>query len=338
MIIQQNSPLSRPTRVVVIGAGLVGSTFAFALLRSGLAGEIVLLDVDQARAEGEAMDLSHALPFSPSPRVWAGDYEDCALADIVVITAGANQKPEETRLDLAQRNADVFSEIMPRIMASGFDGVFVVATNPVDVLTHIATQLSGLPAGRVIGSGAILDTARLRVEIGRHCGVDSHSVHAYVIGEHGDSSVPVWSSATIGGMPLEDYCSVVGIGIDGDIRADLFGRVRNAAHDIIGRKGATYYGVAAGLQCIVEAILRDQHTVLCASSPVSGIAGIADVSLSLPCVVNRRGIKRTLPLKLAHDENEGLHRSAGVLQKSIASLRLPTPPLVTGNVTRERAA
>ncbi len=311
------------TRVVVIGAGFVGSTFAYTLLLSGLTAEIVLVDANQARAEGEAMDLSHALPFSHASRVWAGDYADCAQADVVVISAGVNQKPGESRLDLVRRNADIFDQIIPRVTNSGFKGVLVVATNPVDVLTYLTIKKSGLPPQRVIGSGTILDTARFRFELSQYCGVDPRNVHAYIIGEHGDSSRPVWSGASIGGMPLLDYCQARGLELSSATQEQMFHRARDAARDIIARKGATYYAIAAGLLRLVEAILRDQNTVLCVSSMVHGYEGISDVCLSLPSIVNRSGLAQVLPLKLAPDEADGLRHSAQVLKTSIASLESP---------------
>ena len=315
--------LNPDRRVVVIGAGLVGSSFAYTLLLSGLAGEIVLIDANHARAEGEAMDLGHAAPLSRSTRIWAGDYADCAGAEVVVIAAGANQKPGQSRLDLVKINADILGQIIPQITELGFEGVILVATNPVDILTYVAQKLSPLPAARVFGSGTVLDSARLRFEIGRHCGVDANHVHAYLIGEHGDSSQPVWSSASIGGMPLDDYCASQNIAHDQNTKDQLFHAARDAAGQIIPRKGATYYAIAAGLMRIVEAIARDQNSVLCVSSLVNGYENINEVCLSLPSVVNRQGIRHVLPLQLAPDESAGLRRSAEVLKNGIASLNLP---------------
>lgn len=319
------SPTQSPTRpqaarVVVIGAGLVGSTCAYALLLSGLAGEIVLIDSNHARAVGEAQDIGHAAPLSRPTRVWAGDYEDCAQADVIVLCAGVNQKPGQSRLDLLKLNADIFGQIIPQINASGFEGVLVVATNPVDVLTSVSRRLSNLPANRVLGSGTILDTARFRHEISAHCQVDAHSVHAYLIGEHGDSSVPVWSGASIGGMPLADFCAARNLPLDSTTKGALFHRARDAARDIIAAKGATYYAIGAGLTHIIEAILRDQNTVLCVSSEPGGFEGIRDVCLSLPTVVNRQGVVQVLALPLAPGEADGLRRSSEILKSSIASL------------------
>ena len=313
---------SRPTpaRVVVIGAGLVGSTCAYTLLLSGLAGEIVLIDANQARAVGEAADIAHAAPSSHATRVWAGNYEDCAQADVVVVCAGVNQKPGQSRLDLVKLNADIFGQIIPQINSSGFEGVLVVATNPVDVLAYVSRRLSNLPSSRVFGSGTILDSARFRHEIGGYCNVDSHSVHAFLIGEHGDSSVPVWSSASIGGMPLADFCQARHLPLDDAAKDAMFHRARDAARDIIAAKGATYYAIGAGLTRIVEAILRDQNTVLSVSSDPQGFENIRDVCLSLPTVVNRQGIAQVLAPPLSRGEADGLRRSAEILKSSIASL------------------
>ena len=307
---------SQPVRVVVVGAGNVGATFAYALLFRGLAAEIVLIDANHARAEGEAMDLNHAEPFTNPTRVWAGSYDDCAGAAIVVVCAGAGQRPGETRLDLVKRNADIFGKIIPEIVQRNPEGILLIATNPVDVLTQVSQRLSGLPANRVIGSGTILDTARFRHLLGRHFKVEPRSVHAYIIGEHGDSEVPVWSLANIAGLRLADYAELNGISHDEAALDDIFRQTRDAAYHIIERKGATYFAVAAGLMRIVEAILRDQRTVLSVSSLITDYYGIEGVCLSLPTVVGRNGIERVLRLHLKEKEEAALKRSAEVLRKT----------------------
>ena len=315
---------SRPTRIVIVGAGHVGATLAYSLVLDGLAPEIVLIDQDHRRAEGEAMDLNHAVPFSPPCRIWAGGYEDCAGASVVVLTAGAGQKPGETRLDLATRNAAVFQDIVPRITAINPDAILLVATNPVDVLTYLTWKLSGLPTNRVIGSGTILDTARFRYLLSQHVGVDARSVHAYVIGEHGDSEVPVWSLANIAGMRLQDFRAAHGLGPDEAAMNAIVDETRRAASRIIERKGATYYAVAAGLLRILEAILRDQGTVLSVSSVLPPRYGVPDVSLSVPTVVTRHGIERVLHLPLDAGETAAFRRSGEVVRKVIASLETDT--------------
>ena len=312
---------AHPTRIAIVGAGNVGSTFAYALLLSGLAAEIVLIDANRTRAEGEAMDLSHAVPFAHPTRLWAGDYADCAGATITVIAAGANQQPGETRLDLVQKNAAIFGEIVPAVAQQNPDGILLIATNPVDALTYLSVKLSGLPASRVIGSGTILDTARFRHLLSRHFQVDARSVHAFIVGEHGDSEVPVWSTANIAGMPLEAFCAANGMALDEAARRQVFEQTRDAAYHIIERKGATYYAVAAGLMRIVEAILRDQHTVLSVSSLIpDGTFGEGDVCLSLPTVVGRGGVHRVLRLDLSPAEAGALQRSADVLRGTIQQI------------------
>src|SRR5215212_6207404 len=310
----------RATRVAVVGAGNVGATFAYALLLSGLAAEIVLIDAHREKAEGEAMDLNHTVPFAHPTRFWAGDYEDCAGAAVTVVTAGANQRPGETRLDLARKNADVVRQVVPRIAEHNPDSILVVATNPVDVLTYAAWKLSGLPARRVIGSGTILDTARFRYLLSEHFGVDARSVHAYIVGEHGDSEVPVWSLANIAGMRLRDFRAAQGRDYAQLDMDKIFEQTRRAASRIIERKGATYYAVAAGLLRILEAILRDQGTVLSVSSVLPPPYGVPDVSLSVPTVVTRNGIERVLHLPLDAEETLAFRRSGEVVRKVIASL------------------
>lgn len=314
------SQTNTPVRVAVVGMGNVGATFAYALLLSGLAAEIVLIDLNRGKAEGEAMDLNHTEPFAHPTRIWAGDYSDCNGAAVTVITAGAAQKPGETRLDLVKKNAAVFASIVPEVAKHNPDGIILIATNPVDVLTHISLKLSGLSPQRVFGSGTILDTARFRHLLSEYFGVDPRSVHAHIIGEHGDSEVPVWSLANIAGMRLDDFARASGIACDQSKLDDIFVQTRDAAYAIIERKGATYYAVAAGLMRIVEAILRDQHTVLSISSAITGAYGISDVCLSLPTIVNRQGVEKVLHLELSPSEQAGLRHSAEVLKRTIASI------------------
>ena len=312
-------------RVAVVGVGNVGATFAYALLLSGLATEIVLIDVNRARAEGEAMDLNHAVPFAHPTRIWAGDYGDCAGAAVTVIAAGVGQRPGETRLDLLHRNADVFRQVIPQVVHHNPNGILLVATNPVDLLAYVSWKLSMLPAQRVIGSGTILDTARVRYLLSQHFGVDPRSVHAYIIGEHGDSEVPLWSLANIAGMRLPAFCAANGLPCDQEALDGIFRQTRDAAYHIIERKGSTYYAVAAGLMRIVEAILRDQNTVLSVSSLIEDYYGIDDVCLSLPVVVNRRGVERVLRLELSPEEIDGLRQSANVLKATLGQLSLEQP-------------
>ena len=313
-----------PRKVAVIGAGNVGATFAYALVLNGLVGEIVLVDVNRKRAEGEAMDISHAVPLSNPVRVWAGDYSDCAGADVVVVTAGTAQRPGETRLDLVKRNAEIFGDIIPSITQHNETGILLIATNPVDILSCVAWRMSGFPSKRVIGSGTVLDTARFRYLLSEHLGIDPRNVHAYVVGEHGDSEVPIWSLANVAGMRLEEYCRREGCDIGDDIRERISHQVRDAAYEVIERKGATYYAVAVGLVRIVESILRNQRTVLSVSNLVPGLYGIKDVYLSLPAVIGRGGVERVVHLALNEAEAEALEESASVLHGVLDELNLPT--------------
>jgi L-lactate dehydrogenase len=304
----------RPVKISVIGAGNVGSTFAHTLLLSGLASEIVLIDANHLKAEGEAMDLNHAVPLTQPARIWAGDYKDTAGSIVTIITAGAAQKSGETRLNLAARNVDIFRQIVPAVVQNNPNGIILVATNPVDILSYASWKISGLDRRRVLGSGTILDTARFRFLLSQYFGVDPRSVHAYIIGEHGDSEVPVWSLANIAGMRFPVFCEQMGLGCDQQALSSIFEQTRDAAYQIIERKGATYYAVAVGLLRIVEAILRDQSTVLSVSSLVEDYYGINDVFFSLPTVIDRGGAGRRLRLKLSDEEISGLQRSAQVLQ------------------------
>jgi L-lactate dehydrogenase len=313
---------NRSIKIAIIGVGNVGATFDYALLGSGLASEIVLIDNNKKRAEGEAIDLNHAVPLTHSTRIWAGDYADCAGAAITVITAGTAQKPGETRLDLVQRNYSIFQSIIPQIVKYNPDGILLIAANPLDILSYAALKLSGLPANRVIGSGTILDTARFRYLLSQHAGVDPRSVHAYIIGEHGDSEVPVWSLANIAGMPLVEYCKMNCDKFDQEEYDHIFEQTRDAAYHIIELKGATFYGIGMGLVRICEAILRGQNTVLSVSTLIQDYYGINDVYLSLPCVIDREGVSKFLHLPLNDNEIAGLQKSAAVLKETIHSLGL----------------
>jgi L-lactate dehydrogenase len=305
---------TRPRKVAIVGVGNVGATFAYTLLLQGLAGEIVLIDIDRERAEGEAMDLTHAVPLSNPARIWVGGYEDCAGADVVVVAAGVSQREGETRLDLFKRNASIFRDIIPRISEHNKSAILLIATNPVDVLSYVAWKASGYPAQRVIGSGTVLDTARFRYLLSESLRVDPRNVHAYVVGEHGDSEVPLWSLANVAGMQFDEFCVSQHCVLKESGRERIARQTRDAAYEIVRRKGATYYAVAAGLMRIVESILRDQRSIISVSSLVPGYYGIEDTYLSLPAVIGRRGVERVLELPLSDEEREAFVRSAAVLR------------------------
>jgi L-lactate dehydrogenase len=319
---EKDATSKRAVRVAIVGAGNVGATCAYALLLSGTAAEIVLIDANRERAEGEAMDLNHGMPFTRPARVWAGDYADCAIADVVVLTAGAAQRPGETRLDLLKRNAAVFQQIVPQVVQHTREAILLVAANPLDALTYVAWKTSGLPASRVVGSGTILDTARFRYLLGQRFGVEPRSVHAFIIGEHGDSQVAIWSLANIAGMRLDDFCRMNGGTLDAEAKREIAQNARRAAYDIIRRKGATYYAIAAALVRIIEAIVRDQNSVLTVSSLAENVYGLNDVCLSLPGVVNRQGVSRVLLLPLDAEERSALENSARIIREAIATLSL----------------
>jgi L-lactate dehydrogenase len=307
----------------IIGAGFVGSTAAYAMVMRGVGRQIVLVDRNEERARAEADDIFHAVPFAHPLDIVAGTWRDLAGARVVVLTAGVSQRPGETRLELLARNEAVFAEIVPAVLDHAPDAVLVVATNPVDVMTHVAARLAaarGVPASRILGSGTTLDTARFRTLLGRRVGVDAAHVHAYVVGEHGDSEVLTWSLATVGGIPVADMAERHGVPFDDAVRAEIDERVRRAAYAIIAGKGATYYGVGSALARIVDAILRDQRSVLTVCTPSADIAGIPDVTVSLPRTVGGAGVLETLPLALPPEEEQALARSAAVVRAAIDGL------------------
>ena len=307
-------------KVAIIGCGFVGSSSAFALMQSGLFSEMVLIDADVNRAEGEALDISHGLPFAKPMKIYAGGYEDIADAAIVIVTAGAGQKPGETRLDLVKKNVEIFKSIIPEIAKQDFNGILLIVANPVDILTYVAAKLSKLPQGRVFGSGTVLDSARLKYLLGEHLDVDNRSVHAFIIGEHGDSEMAAWSSANVSGIPLNDFCEMRGYFKHEESMKKILEEVKNSAYEIIEKKHATYYGIAMSVRRICEAIIRDEKSILPVSSIQKGEYGIENVALSIPAIVGREGVEKVVPIKLSDTEKEELIKSANTLKNVLGTV------------------
>ena len=311
-----------PRKVAIIGCGFVGASIAFSLMQRGLFTEMILLDVDQAKAEGEAMDLSHGLPYIAAMDIRAGNYDDIADCALIVITAGVNQKPGETRLDLIEKNTAILKQIIPQITSRDFGGMLLIVSNPVDVLTYAAWKLSGYPKQRVIGSGTVLDTARLKYLLGERLHVDSRSVHAFIIGEHGDSELAVWSSANVSGIDLPAYFRLQGIGDAQQALQEIYEGVRDSAYQIIARKGATYYGIAMAVARIADSIVKDERAVLPVSAILEGEYGLHGLCLSIPSVVGQDGLEQVLEIPLDAAERRALVFSAQQLQQVIREIGL----------------
>ena len=309
-------------KIVIVGAGFVGTSFAYSLLIRGLATQIVIIDINKDRAQGEAMDLNHGLPFAYPTKIWAGDYPDCKDADIVVIAVDKGQKIEQSRLELAEGNYQVLKQIIPNVVRYNKDCILLVVTNPLDVMTYAAFKLSGFPKNRVIGSGTVLDTARLRYLLGEYLQVDPRNVHAYIIGEHGDSEVPVWSLANVAGIRLKDYCPLCNVPYNSDDFNELFLKVRNAGYEIMKLKGRTFYAVALGMTKIVESILRNENAILTVSCFLEDYHGVSDICLSVPVVLNRGGIKEVIKLPLEQKEIADFQKSASIIKNVASSLGL----------------
>ncbi|MGI6238937.1 MAG: L-lactate dehydrogenase [Christensenellales bacterium] len=309
-------------KIAIIGAGHVGATTAYTLALHGAAREIALIDLDEHKARGEALDIAHGMPLCPAAKVSGGGYELLDGADITVMTAGANQEPGETRRALAGRNFQVMDMAANEIVARAPDTMLIVVTNPLDALTRAAIDMTGFPTRRVMGSGTTLDTLRLRAMLADHTHIDPRNIHGFVLGEHGDSELPAWSTVSIAGMTMEEYCRDCGQcdwQLPERMREAFDGEVRKAAYRVIDMKGATYYAVSVAIRRIVTAILRDEHAILTVSSLLTGEYGIADVCLSLPCVIGRRGVERLIPLKLTPEEELMLRHSADVVRAMTAT-------------------
>lgn len=307
-------------KIAIVGAGFVGTTFAYSLLIHGLASQIVIIDVDKERAEGEVMDLNHGIPFAFPAKIQTGEYSDCKDADIIVIAVDKGQKIQQSRLELAAGNFELLKQIVPSVTEHNSEGILLVVTNPLDVMTYAALKLSEFPPNRVIGSGTILDTARLRYLLGEHLQVDPRNVHAYIIGEHGE--VPVWSLANVAGIRLKDYCPICKVPYSPEDLNDLFLKVRNAGYEIAKRKGRTNYGVALSLTKIVESIVRDENAIVTISCLLQDYYDVGNICLSVPVVLNRTGVKEIIRLPLAEDEVAAFQKSAAVVKKVADSLGL----------------
>ena len=304
-----------PRKAAVIGCGFVGSATAFTLMQSRLFSELVLLDVNMEKADGEAKDIAHGIPFAGQMKIYAGTYDDAADAAIIIITAGANQKPGETRLDLVQKNTAIYQSIIPEIVKRDFGGILLIVSNPVDILTYVALKLSGLPEKRVLGSGTVLDTARLKYALGEHLGVDSRSVHSFIIGEHGDSEIAAWSSTNVSGIPLNEFCEMRGH-FNHDAAMDAIAeKVKNSAYEIISKKQATYYGIAMSVKRICECIVRNERSILPVSAMMHGEYGIEDITLSMPAIVGIGGVETHVPIASSEEEAEKLVESAKKLKE-----------------------
>lgn len=300
-------------KIILVGDGAVGSSYAYALVLQGIGEELGIIDINREKTEGDALDLSHALAFNAPKKIYAASYEDCADADIVCITAGAAQKPGETRLDLVSKNLRILKGIVDPIMASGFDGIFLVASNPVDILTYATWKFSGLPKERVIGSGTSLDSARFRQSIAELVGVDARNVHGYIMGEHGDTEFPVWSHTNVGGLQIYEWVRQ-NKNVDEEQLVELFFQVRDAAYEIIQKKGATYYGIGATLARITKAILNNEQAILPLSVLMEGHYGLEDVYIGSPAVIGRNGIVQIIEIPLNDSESEKMHLSASTLK------------------------
>lgn len=313
---------NNPKKAAVIGCGFVGAATAFTLMQSKLFSELVLLDANHDKAVGEAEDIGHGIPFAGEMDIYAGDYDDIADCSIIIVTAGANQKPNETRLDLVQKNVAIYKNIIPEIAKRNYEGILLIVSNPVDILTYVAQKLSGLPERRVIGSGTVLDTARLKYALSQHLNVDSRNIHSFIIGEHGDSEIAAWSSTNISGVPLDDFLEMRGHMHPDMDKQEIAEKVKNSAYDIIAKKHATYYGIAMSVRRICECIVRDEKSILPISTVMHGDFGIEDVCLSMPTILSAEGVETHIPIELSEKEHTSLKKSADTLKNIIAGLDL----------------
>jgi len=309
-------------KCAIIGCGFVGASSAFSLVQSGLFSEMVLIDANIKKAEGEAMDLNHGMSFIRSMKIYAGDYSDLVDCSLIIITAGAAQKPNQTRLDLVKQNTNIFKSIIPQITAFNTEAILLIVSNPVDILTYVALKISGFPRNRVIGSGTVLDTSRLKYLLGEHLNVDSRSVHAFIIGEHGDSELAVWSSANVSGIELNGFCDSIDTACEQCDLDKIYNDVKNSAYEIIEKKGATYYAIAFAVTRIAECIVKNQHSILPVSCFLENKYGLNDVCLGIPTILGKNGIEKVLDIPLNDSEREKLASSAEKMKSIIAELDL----------------
>lgn len=313
---------TNPKKAAIIGCGFVGAATAFTLMQSKLFSELVLLDANHDKAVGEAEDIGHGIPFAGEMDIYAGNYDDIADCSMIIITAGANQKPNETRLDLVQKNVAIYKNILSEITKRNYEGILLVVSNPVDILTYVAQKLSGLPERRVIGSGTVLDTARLKYALSQQLDVDSRNIHSFIIGEHGDSEIVAWSSTNISGVPLDQFLEMRGHMHPDMDKQEIAEKVKNSAYDIIAKKDATYYGIAMSVRRICECMIRDEKSILPISTSMHGDFGIEDVCLSMPTILSAEGMETHIPIKLSEKEQESLKQSASTLKHILAGLDL----------------
>lgn len=313
---------TNPKKAAIIGCGFVGAATAFTLMQSKLFSELVLLDANHDKAVGEAEDIGHGIPFAGEMDIYAGNYDDIADCSMIIITAGANQKPNETRLDLVQKNVAIYKNILSEITQRNYEGILLIVSNPVDILTYVAQKLSGLPERRVIGSGTVLDTARLKYALSQQLDVDSRNIHSFIIGEHGDSEIVAWSSTNISGVPLDQFLEMRGHMHPDMDKQEIAEKVKNSAYDIIAKKDATYYGIAMSVRRICECMMRDEKSILPISTSMHGDFGIEDVCLSMPTILSAEGMETHIPIKLSEKEQESLKQSASTLKHILAGLDL----------------
>ena len=303
------------SKIAIIGCGFVGSTIGYTLACSGFAREIVLIDLDRNKAEGDALDIAHGMPLIKPVEIYSGGIEDVKGANIIVITAGINRTPEKSRLELVKDNVEIYKNLIPRLVNVNSDAIYLIVSNPVDILTYVTQKISGLPKGKVIGSGTVLDSSRFRYLLSKEIGVDPRNIHGYIIGEHGDSELATWSTTTVSGMGIDDYCKTVGFNLTNEVKLNIEDSVRKSGFEVINKKGATYYAIALAVIRVIECIIRDEKSILTVSSLINGEYGVEDVALSLPSLVSREGVVKTLELKLNDDEIRAFTESANIIKK-----------------------